>query len=545
MASFLASPAHFRLLGFTLASDEPTQSHRHIDRGIITVNPDPRLSIALNRDSVFTDEPILDKLNTINRFTSLLPSQTTSSKSIWGSTPLFVPYPELPPESQFKEFDEKLSVSIYQFFALHHQRIYQEARIITRTQALLASDIKRLENFACASFSKTIQNQADLRFQADRLATSISLMHQEVSKTRYHLQNTFDSLRKTRDALDLLLLRDGDLGSDMESQKYPNLHKLTYRHRFCRPRSYHPQFHPTSLAPPEQKSRTSLDLPPGKSWSISRANLRHISGHALPLRNRDSIGSLEDVMSSDQSHELIQDPNNSSSLLASAISKVHFANSKTYRYLPCETNGIVNGNSVNAALNKISNQNIQSNHSSKNDKKKHINLRTTLSLVSLRSLRKTPDAPPKLLNAKDRLHQIAAAAPKAPSNNNSQFSRWFPNMFSRGSDTVSQSQQAQSVKTLTPTPKLPELAPIDYRIVLSTSNPDTDSGNEIKKDNNLADYLPESLPQTPKVPSKYVSATSIPSKPFPNHRPRLPSFDKKDGIISNGFIASPLQNEIG
>ncbi|KAJ9050926.1 hypothetical protein DSO57_1009538 [Entomophthora muscae] len=449
MASFLSSPAQFRLLGFSSVTEEYVDPHR----GIVTVHPP---------DSKEPLDPVLAKLDSIPRFLPPLPlpHQAKVTRSIWGSTPVVTP--QLEPAtlmSPFVDSEEYVSKALYEFLALNHQRIYHQAREITRAQAQLSSGIKRLEATATATNTKATQFQKDLRIKKDRLTTCMALMHQEVSKTRFHLQATFSSLRRTRESIDLLLLREGLTEKEnltMDAQSYPNLYQLTYRHRFARPRSYHPQLQHQQCDSEDIKPRCSLDLPhTGRSWSISRAGaLRHLSGVSSPHRERGSVTSLPEATERDPSGI---DSNNSSasSLISSAISKVQFANSKAYRQLsPSEASP-------------------PTSNAEEHSKRKSFSLRSTISLASLRTLRKIipPQNTPtntvraKPLNAKDRLHQIAAASPGASQSHSSHFSKWFPNMF-RGTEPPLPSSKTNSVsrssKKSKP-PTLPDLEAIDYR----------------------------------------------------------------------------------
>lgn len=360
--------------------------------------------------------------------------------------------------------------------------------------------------------------------------TCMALMHQEVAKTRFHLQGTFNSLRRTRESLDLLLLREG-LGEQdnlaMDAQSYPNLYQLTFRHRSIRPRSYHPHFQSRQNETDKFKPRCSLDIPQvGRSWSISRAGaLRHLSGASLPIRDRGSVTSLPEPMDSESVGPETSTNTSASSLIASATSKVQFANSKAYRQLP-------------------PNEGSQPpNNPEEQIKRKSLGLRSTISLASLRTLRKIipPQATPantvksKPLNAKDRLHQIAGSSPGSTQSHTSHFSKWFPNMF-RGTEpplpSTKSNTSTRRSKTSKP-PTLPALESIDYRIVLTTTNED---GSTFDPDFPQERFNPL-MGMTP------GSSASLPTVSYPN-RGRLPSFASllEASPLTN---PSPLQNEIG
>ncbi|KAI0244455.1 hypothetical protein L0F63_001886 [Massospora cicadina] len=451
-----------------------------------------------------------------------LPSspQSKATRSIWSSTPAYTPQLDFRSSpSPSVDSEERVSKALHDFIALFHQRIYHDTREITRAQAQLSSGIKRLEATAIATNTTATQYQKGLRENKERLISSIAHLHQEMAKTRLYLQGTFNSLRRTRESLNLMLdegLNDLEILA-VDAQSYPNLYQLTYRH-FVRPHSYHHRSHSQQADFEGAKPRFSLDFSQtGRPWSISRASaLRHLSSVSLPTRDRGSVSSLLEPVDGHPNGQESSANSSTSSLIATAISKVHFTNSKVCRQLSSDEGPIPLTNTEEST------------------KRKSLSIRSTFSLAGLRTFRKIipPQASSKSkpLNAKDRLHQIAGSSQSsAPSQSN--LFRWFPIMFREAEPSIlaSKPKSVPHLPKVSQPPTLPALERIDYRIDL---NP---TGDRFDLDAEPFQSEHDPLNITP-------HASALPPVPYLNSI-RPPSFPPLGGSALAG--PSPLQNEIG
>ncbi|KAI9295893.1 hypothetical protein K502DRAFT_341363 [Neoconidiobolus thromboides FSU 785] len=550
MNTFLVTSSNFRLPNFNTIIEEQAEDHNKMEKGIILVNE-------WNDNNNEKKDNLLIKLDNLKK---IIPNKTSSNVNSYRYI-LNALNDEVP--------DAILSIQL---------AIIQKVDMMAQNYSKVTNKLKKdVNNYQTQLISCNIilfnfvhNNTNFFIFFISNKCIAISLLHQEVTKTKFYLTQVFISLHQVKQQLDDLYLNNNNnqdsnsIQLNINPHNYPNLYKLTYKQRIIRPNSYHYNYQQqqhsflSEVITNDFKPRSSLDLPlENNSWNNFKDNqsIKSFNSNSPYLYNNNNNNNSSTSLNPEENFNSI---NNNSSLIAGAISKVHFATSKAYRQPPQSLSEamspIHSGSSDGSIINIANTTNNNSMNSEITNKKKAFSLRTTLSLANLKSLKKSSEGitntttittsrdKQKPLNAKDRLSQIASSSPK-PSN--VILSKWISNVFrtheSSNNNNItttsmkSQLNQETSQLSYSEAPKLPKLEGIDYRINISTEIPGMEEIDNIFMDKNLNGEFNYSLNSSPRSLTRSFSSAST----MKNNSKRRPSL--RSLLLDHPSFSSPSQ----